>query len=177
MQEIIQKYIRKLQDAGLTEPEQTLLGFLDADLVWNRRDANTELFAKIFERININSLLFAPAKEPYKSIIDYLSETAGKTISPEDCETRTFIHDIPVVSRLDPEMLLDSLQTRKAVIVKNRGILTYGWVSPEQAYIIYSSVCFACIVKFFLDYLHLFLLTILTNLFGCVRLCLISLNF
>ena len=154
MQEIIQKYIHKLEDADLTEPGQALLGFLDADLVWNRRDANTELFTKIFDRININSLLFAPPKEPYRSIIDYLSENEGNTVSPEDCETLTFIHDIPVVPHLDSEMLLDALKTRKAVIVKNQGILTYGWVSPEQTYINYSSVCFACFVKFFSDYLQ-----------------------
>jgi len=154
MQNIIEKYIHKLQDAGLTEAGQALLGFLDADLVWNRQDSNTEMLAKIFDGININSLLFAPPREPYKSIIDYLSETEENTISPEDCETRTFIHDIPVVSHLDPDLLLDALKTRKAVIVKNKGILTYGWVSPEQTYINYSSVCFACFVKFFSDYLR-----------------------
>ncbi|MFW6415460.1 MAG: class II aldolase/adducin family protein [Thermodesulfobacteriota bacterium] len=154
MQEIIQKYIHKLQDADLIEPGHALLGFLDADLVWNRQDPKNELLEKIFNGININSLLFAPPKEPYRSIIDYLTRTEGRTISPQDCETRTFIHDIPVVSRLDPDLLLHALKTRKAVIVKDKGILTYGWVSPEQTYINYSSVCFACFVKFFSDYLR-----------------------
>jgi len=154
MKDIIDKYVSKLEQAELAEPGRALLGFLDADLVWNRDDPDTERLEGVFDRININSLLFAQPREPYGSIISYLCRTNKDRIAPEDCETRTFIHDIPIVSSLDAETLTRALTTRKAVIVKDRGIAAYGWVSPEQAYILYSSVCFACFVKFFSDYLR-----------------------
>jgi len=154
MKDLMDKYVSKLEQAELAEPGQALLGFLDADLVWNREDSQTKILEGIFERININSLLFSPPREPYGSIISYLCRTNEGRILPEDCETRTFIHDIPVVPQLDTETLTQALKTRKAVIVQDRGIAAYGWVSPEQAYILYSSVCFACFVKFFSDYLQ-----------------------
>jgi len=154
MKDIVDTYVAKLEQAGLAEPGRARLGFLDADLVWNREDAQTELLRPVFDRININSLLFAPPREPYASIIDFLSRRNEGGIAPEDCETRTFLHDIPIVGSLDPESLIEALKTRKAVIIRNHGILAYGWVSPEQAYILFSSVCFACLVKFFSDFLR-----------------------
>jgi len=154
MKDIIDKYVSKLEQAELAEPGRALLGFLDADLVWNRDHPDTQRLRGVFDRININSLLYAPPREPYGSIISYLCRTNQDKIAPEDCETRTFIHDIPIVASLDAETLTRALQTRKAVIVRDQGIVAYGWVSPEQAYILYSSVCFACFVKFFSDYLQ-----------------------
>jgi ribulose-5-phosphate 4-epimerase/fuculose-1-phosphate aldolase len=154
MKAIVDTYVAKLEQAGLTEPGRARLGFLDADLVWNREDAQTQLLRPVFDRININSLLFAPPREPYASIVDFLSQRNQDGIAPEDCETRTFLHHIPIVGSLDPEAMTGALKTRKAVIVRDHGILTYGWVSPEQAYILYSSVCFACLVKFFSDSLR-----------------------
>ncbi|MBT4815094.1 MAG: rRNA adenine dimethylase, partial [Lentisphaerae bacterium] len=46
------------------------------------------------------------------------------------------------------------LKRHKSVIIRNRGIVTWGTVSPEQAFVFFSSACFACFVKFFSDYLY-----------------------
>ncbi len=154
MEKILSKYVDKIKDAGLAEPENILLGFLDADLVWNKKNPMTNNLAKIFQNLSINSLLFAKPNEPYRSIIDNLAQTYRKVIYPSDTETRTFIHDLPIVNDFNIDKIIKALKNRKCVIIPEQGVLTYGIVSPEQAFIFFSSVCFATFVKFFSDHLE-----------------------
>ncbi len=161
MERLLAKYAGKLAAAGLTRPEDTVLGGLDAELVWNRAspltDPGTSPLPGLFEALNINSLLFARPAEPYRTCVDFLARESlesGRPIRPEDCETRTFLHDLPVVPDLDPAALASALRSRKAVIVPGLGVLSFGTVSPEQAFVTYSSTLFSCFVKFFLDCLR-----------------------
>ncbi len=153
MRKLIDKYANKMERAGLVGPGEAVIGGLDADLVWNREDEACEELEKVFHGLNINSLLFARPAEPYRSIIEFLSRDAA-AVYPSDCETRTFMHDLPVVPRFEAPLIVGALKQRKSVIVSNRGVVTWGTVSPEQAFIFFSSLCFACYVKFFSDYLH-----------------------
>ncbi len=153
MKKLIDKYARKMAQAGLVRPDEAVIGGLDADLVWSREDEACPELEKLFKGLNINSLMFARPAEPYRSIIEFLSRDAA-AIYPSDCETRTFMHDLPVVPRFEAPLIIDALKSRKTVIVPGRGVVTWGTVSPEQAFIFFSSLCFACYVKFFSDYLH-----------------------
>ncbi len=141
--------------SGLVEPDALVMGSLDAHLEWNRPHDNIFTLEMLFKRLNINALIFSQPAEPYRSIIDYLAETSNGTITPDDCETRTFIHDLPVAFELSPDAVVPLLKTRKCVIIPGHGIITYGTVGLEQAYVTFSSVCFACFVKFFGDFLSL----------------------
>jgi ribulose-5-phosphate 4-epimerase/fuculose-1-phosphate aldolase len=152
VRELLDRYAGKLVSAGLVEPGGALLGGLDAELEWNRSDPVCTELEKVFDGLEINSLLYAEPAEPYRSIISFLCESANGTIHPVDCETRTFIHDLPVVTGFDTIEIIRELRRRKSVIVPDHGIITWGTVSPEQAFIFYSTVCFACFVKFFSDY-------------------------
>ncbi|MCP3901066.1 MAG: rRNA adenine dimethylase, partial [Desulfobacteraceae bacterium] len=97
---------------------------------------------------------FVKPKEPYFSIIEYLIGASDGTIYPSDTETRTFLHDLPIVDSFDIDKIIEKLKQRKCVIVKGEGIISWGSVSPEQAYIFFSCVCFTCFVKFFVDCLN-----------------------
>ncbi len=152
MKSLIDKYADKLVAAGLVEPGVPLIGGLDAELIWNRDDPVCSVLEEVFAGLNINSLLFAPPAEPYRTILEDLCQTQGDTITPQDCETRTFMHDFPVIRSLDATTLIARLKQRKSVIIAEHGIVTWGAVSPEQAFIFYSSVCFAAFVKFFADH-------------------------
>ncbi len=156
MEQLINKYPRKLENAGLVDPGGALLGFLDAELVWNRDRPETGELAKIFDGMSINSLMFAVPTEPIRSILDYLVTVHEHAICPSDCETRTFLHDLPVVREFAAETILTALRRRKSAIIPGHGIVTFGTVSPEQAFVVCSSVCFATFVKFFSDYLTAF---------------------
>jgi len=153
MSRLVDKYAAKMVSAGLADPGAPLIGELDADLVWNRDDPMCGELEKVFRRLNINALLFSRPAEPYRSIIDYMARNHTDAIYPEDCETRTFLHDLPVIDDFNTARIVEKLKQRKSVIIKGHGIITYGTVSPEQTYIYFSSVCFAGFVKFFSDYL------------------------
>ncbi|MBN1257898.1 MAG: class II aldolase/adducin family protein [Planctomycetes bacterium] len=158
MEALIHKYARKLVEAGLAEEGAPLVGGLDAELVWNRPDPDSKLLAGAFDKLEINSLLYSIPKEPYRTIIAYLASVAEGRITPSDCETRTFLHDLPVVKEFTINRVISALKGRKSVIISGvsdpTSIITWGTVSPEQAFVSFSSVCFACFVKFFADYLH-----------------------
>ncbi|WP_245628813.1 class II aldolase/adducin family protein [Salidesulfovibrio brasiliensis] len=46
-----------------------------------------------------------------------------------------------------------AIRKRKAAIIPGKGVISHGTVSPEQGFVFYSSVCFACFVLFFSEYL------------------------
>jgi ribulose-5-phosphate 4-epimerase/fuculose-1-phosphate aldolase len=152
MKKLLDKYIRKIVRQGLAEENRILFLGLDAELVSSRPSAtdNTEL-ARVFDTMNISSLLYAEPAEPYRSIISCLSGLSADTLMPSDCETRTFLHDIPIIQKLTAAEISRALSRRKAAIVNGNGIVSYGTVSPEQAFVSFSSVCFSTFVKFFTD--------------------------
>jgi len=153
MERILAKYERKLIDQGLCDPGGILFGAIDAAVTWNRFPPETEVLERIIQRMETAAILLARPAEPYASILDLLAASAASSgaIHPEDCEMRTFIHDIPVAPDLSVEEVLPRLKRRKAVIIPNRGILAHGTVTAEQAFVYYSSVCFSTFVKFFVD--------------------------
>lgn len=153
MRTLLDKYAGKLTAAGLAPEGGPLLAGLDAELEWNREAGETAVLAGLFDLLNINSLVFTPLAEPHKSLVEALAREAEGAITPEDCETRTFLHDLPVVRDFAPQPLAAALKRRKGCIVPGRGLLAHGTVSPEQGFVTVSSMAFACFVKFFSDHL------------------------
>ncbi|MBD3241532.1 MAG: rRNA adenine dimethylase [Chitinivibrionales bacterium] len=155
MENLLDKYARKLVAAGLADEGAPLLGLVDADVSWNREDSACAVLDEVFRGLSINSLLLCRPAEPYRSIVDFLASRERQAIQPSDCETRTFIHDLPVSPRFDAHTVIAALRRRKSLIVPGTGIVSFGTVSPEQAFVVFSSACFATFVKFFSDYLTL----------------------
>ncbi len=152
MRDLLERYEGKLVSAGLAEPGAALLGGLDDVLEWNREDPACAVLARVVESLDVNSILFARPAGPYWRMASLLASGSGDAIHPSDCESRTFLHDIPVAGGFDPGGISAALRRRKTVFVPGRGIVTCGSVSPEQAYIYFSSACFSVFVKFFTDY-------------------------
>lgn len=154
MQELIEKYARKIIRAGLAD--NPLVCGLDDELYWNREDEATPTLSSVLQGMNINSLLCAEPAEPYQTILRSLTGRHPETIMPGDCETRTFLHDLPVTRAFSADGILSRLRKRKSVIVAADGtvrVVTYGTVSPEQAFVTFSSVCFSSFVLFFSTFL------------------------
>ncbi len=153
---LIKKYENKLTEHGLCDKGQPLLGGLDAEIIWNKNSEAIPVLSDVFSNLNINSILFAMPKEPVLSILNYIAaeNLAEGEISPNDSETRTFLHTIPVTDVFTADIIIQKLKERKSIIIANHGIVTFGTVTPEQAFITFSSVCFAVFVKFFADYYY-----------------------
>ncbi len=152
MENLIKKYEQKCIIDNLALREDIFIAGLDTEIIWNQDGPENSELEKIFSSMFINSLMFAKPEEPYFSIIEYLvCSSSDGAIYPSDCETRTFLHELPIVEKFDIEKIIEKLKKRKCVIVKGKGIITWGTVTPEQAYIYFSCVCFTCFVKFFVD--------------------------
>ncbi|RLC21180.1 MAG: rRNA adenine dimethylase [Deltaproteobacteria bacterium] len=173
MEQLVKKYSDKLVQAKLADNtglSQPLVGGLDDGLIWNRSAEESALLEDVFKGLNINSLIFLRPREPYGSLIGFLAENALKSthksfglIQPKDCETRTFLHDLPVINAFSADQIIQALKKRKSVIIapqnnnkdfKGPAIIAHGSVSPEQGFVTISSVCFAGFIKFFTDYLE-----------------------
>ena len=119
MEQLVNKYADKLVQAKLglnSGPSRPLIGGLDDILVWNRKADEISLLEDVFKGLNINSLVFLRPKEPYDSLIGFLAECALKSnglIQPKDCETRTFLHDLPVITEFCADQIIRVLKKRK----------------------------------------------------------------
>ncbi|MDM8536980.1 class II aldolase/adducin family protein [Desulfobacterales bacterium HSG17] len=178
MEQLVKKYADKLIRAKLGSSQgvsQPLVGGIDDILVWNRKADETNILKKVFRGLNINSLIFLRPEEPYGHIMNFLGQSALEKraghgiIHPKDCETKTFLHDLPVIDDFNADKIIKVLKKRKSVIIvpkkphdnvknhvalKKPAIIAHGTVSPEQCFVTISSVCFAGFVKFFTDYLY-----------------------
>ncbi len=152
MARLIDKYAEKLVAAGLADAGAPLVGMVDDQPAWSRDDPLVLMLNRVFDRLSITSLLYCRPAAPYGDIIDDLArEAVDGVIRPRDTETRTFLHDLPIAETLSESTIVSALRRRKSLIVPGHGVVTCGTVTPEQAYIVFSSVCFAAFVKYFVD--------------------------
>ncbi|HOP64489.1 MAG TPA: class II aldolase/adducin family protein [Spirochaetota bacterium] len=156
MDHLTAKYLKKLVSQKICESNAPLFGVLDDRLYWSSEKSEIPVLEPVIKNSGASSILFSPPAEPYRSVIDYLCEYSSRegVIKPDDTETRTFLHDIPVVEEFTPERISDGLKRRKGIIIPGKGILTQGSMSPEQAFVIYSSICFSTFVKFMTDFYY-----------------------
>ncbi len=152
MEQLVAKYVGKMVEQRIADDGMPVLGCRDSDIVWSRSDPKvTRVLEDVFEQLNINSLLYCRPAEPYGSMIEYLAAHSDGAIFPRDTETRTFLHDLPLAESFTVEELVHNLKKRKTVILPGGEIVSFGTISPQQAFIGFSSVCFACFVKFMSD--------------------------
>ena len=154
MEQLVRKYAQKLVAAGLAE--NPLVCGMDDEVTWNRPADEIPVLEQVLAGMNINSLICVEPAAPYLTIFRFLTDRYPETITPGDCETRTFLHDVPVISDFKSASILTHLRRRKSVVVASGNsirLITFGGVSPEQAFVSLSSVCFSAFVLFFADYL------------------------
>ncbi|HOA04444.1 MAG TPA: class II aldolase/adducin family protein [Candidatus Fermentibacter daniensis] len=153
MRKLLSKYADKLARTGLAVPGSILFGGRDDSVEWVGDDSSRPILEEVFERLAVGSLLLFQPSEPWSSMIGLLAPESGGAIRPSDCENRTFLHEIPVAPRLEAGILAGLLGRRRSAVVPGPRIAAWGSVSPEQAFVSASSVCFSCFVKFMADYL------------------------
>lgn len=154
---LTEKYRQKLVAQRLCDKGEPLFGFLDDEIMWSSSRYETDVLDQVMRESGAGSILFSAVAEPYRSIIDYLGEYSTDTgcrIKPDDTETRTFLHDIPVAGSFTASDILGCIRQRKGAIIPGRGIIAHGTVSPEQAFVTFSSICFSAFVKFMTDFYY-----------------------
>lgn len=154
----IAKYLAKLARDGSARPET--INFLAKDdvLLAQGTGPSAALAETILSKLNMVALVAAAPSLPLTEFLLRRAPAGETKIIPRDTETRTFLHDIPLVRRIngqnpDPAQLARLLSGRKGIVVEGLGIVAVGALTPEQAYINYSSVFHAVFVKYLTDLL------------------------
>ncbi|HIJ59202.1 MAG TPA: rRNA adenine dimethylase [Nitrospirae bacterium] len=154
MEGLIKKFLNKIHNQGLSNRDDTIIIAFD-DRAYSNADL-IDKYTEVFDFLNINTLIVSTPSEPYKTVVQEIINDPDTNclIKPVDCETRTFFHDIPIIEDDSPQSIISALSRRKSAVTKNGKIITYGTISPEQAYISLSSVCFSLFVKYLYDALE-----------------------
>lgn len=150
-----EKYLQKLISQRLCNSPDPLVGFLDADLQWNRKSDKTKILSQVINSLGLSAIIYSIPAEPYRSMIRYLANNEKKDfLKPEDTETRTFLHDIPIAQDLDAGELTKKLKKRKGLVLKDGSVIAQGAIGVEQAFVTFSSICFSLFVKFMCDFYY-----------------------
>ncbi len=153
MHDQIAKYTDKLVTDRSAVPSRIAIAVQDASLFSSGEPSLASLAEQILSRLNAVALVAAQPSLPFADLLVAAAAAGETAIVPRDTETRTFLHDIPFVRRVDlsgdPASLLSTLLgNRKGVVVEGIGIFAVGALTVEQAYINYSSVYHATFVRY-----------------------------
>lgn len=159
---LLSKYAGKLASAGLCTPDEPLLAALDDELSFSHaHDPRQPLMEQVFRGLNISALVIATPMGACQAAMHSLARQAlaggAGHVTPGDCETRTFLHDLPVADGLGADGLVAALGRRKGCLIVHEGkvlVAATGSVSPEQCFVTVSSMAFACLVAYFAEYLR-----------------------
>jgi ribulose-5-phosphate 4-epimerase/fuculose-1-phosphate aldolase len=152
-------YQQKLQRDGQIDPSRLLLLAQDDQLLGAGADTLRHLGAEIQAQLGCTGLIIG---KPILSYVDLLLAGAApgaERVIPLDTETRTFLHDLPLVGRdavlrRGAVAIAEKLQRRKGVIVEGLGLVAVGALTIEQAYVNFCSLLHALVVKVLLDLLR-----------------------
>jgi len=159
---LLRKYAAKLVEAGLCAPGEPLLAALDDALCFSHAgDPRQPLAEAVITGLGASALLLARPQGACQAAMLSLArralESGENSVTPGDSETRTFLHDLPVVDGLDAGAVTEALKRRKGCIVLQDGqalMAAAGSVSPEQTFVTASSMAFACFVAYFSRHLR-----------------------
>lgn len=153
MDRVVAGYATRIAAAGLAAPGDILLAGLDDVPYWNAEHPDRAVLDPVLAGLSASALTCVRPAEPYRTIFQCLMERHPHGITPGDCETRLFLHDLPVVRAFAAPDILAALAARKGAVLPGPRLAACGAAGPEQAFVTLSSLCFAGFVLFFTEYL------------------------
>ena len=159
MRDQILKYIDKLTADRSALPGMIAFAAQDDVMISLGEPSLAEVAADTLAQLNCLALCVA---QPSLRFAEFLLRRAAADeheIIPRDTETRTFLHDIPLLHA--PELgdhparvIAGLLGSRKGIVVEGIGIIAAGALTVEQAYINWSSVFHSTFIKYLEDVLR-----------------------
>ena len=158
MKDQIEKYTGKLIADRSACPDAIAFAAQDDTLITSGAPELSSLAGATLSRLNSLALVAARPSLPFADFLVARAALGETAIIPQDTETRTFLHDIPLLRQkdlpADPSAeIARLLGNRKGVIVEGVGIVAVGAITVEQAFINYSSVFHSTFVKYLQDIL------------------------
>jgi len=155
----VHKFLKKFEQDRTGRPGRMALLANDDTIIGEGADDLRQLGQALLERLNVLSVALVEPTLPFADFLIGKAAPEEKFLLPRDTETRTFLHDIPIVrkselAREPADQLAKLLGNRKGILVEGLGIIATGAVTPEQAYINVSSIFHSVFVKYLLDLLN-----------------------
>lgn len=159
MHDQIAKYTAKLISEGSSQAGHIAFAAQDDTMISDGETALASLSESVLSRLNCLALVVAAPSLPFADLLVQRAAAHEHCIVPRDTETRTFLHDIPIVRKnevcSDPaESFAGLLGNRKGIVVEGAGIIATGALTVEQAYINWSSVFHSTYIKYLEDLLE-----------------------
>jgi len=159
MYDQIQKYIDKLIFDRSAYPEMTAFAAQDDSIISRGEPSLAETATDTLARLSCLALCAARPALPFADFLLRRAAAGEHEIIPRDTETRTFLHDIPLLRSSElgdnpPEVIAGLLGGRKGIVVEGIGIIASGALTVEQAYINWSSVFHSTFIKYLEDVLQ-----------------------
>jgi len=158
MKRQIEHYRNKLLQDGTARPERLALLAQDDGLLASGPEDLCRLGAPLLAASGGSALIIAGLPLPLDELL-LAHAGAATALVPPDIETRTFLHDIPLLRRGELERdpvhaLAPHLGRRKGILVEGVGLIATGALTIEQAYVNLSSLFHALFVKSLHDLLR-----------------------
>lgn len=154
MDRVLNGFSTRLAKAGLARKQDILfLALDDAVLANNPAHPDREVLEQALLTLGPGALACIRPAEPYATILEFLTARPPQVLAPRDSETRLFLHDLPVAREFSAQALIQGLKNRKGMVLPGPRLAATGPLTPEQAFVTLSSLCFATFVLFFSDYL------------------------
>jgi ribulose-5-phosphate 4-epimerase/fuculose-1-phosphate aldolase len=158
MLDLIKKYSAKLVADRSACPQKIAFAAQDDTLVTAGEPELARLSAEILAKLGCLALVVAKPALPFAEYLLQRASASRQRIVPQDTETRTFLHDIPIIGKDElgqqpASAIARLLANRKGVIAEGIGIIASGSLTVEQAYINWSSVFHSTFIKYLEDIL------------------------
>ncbi len=159
MRDQIAKYAARLLADRAALPGGIAFAAQDDVMIRDGEPGLAGLAGDVLGSLSCLALCAARPALPFANFLVRRSPPGDSRIVPRDTETRTFLHDIPVLRRdaAGPDVavrIARLLGRRKGIVVEGVGIVAVGALTVEQAYIHYCSVFHATYIKYLLDLLR-----------------------
>ena len=159
MHDQIAKYSAKLIADGSSKSGHIAFAAQDDTMISGGEPTLASLSESVLSRLNCLALAAASPSLPFADFLIRRTAKHEHEIIPRDTETRTFLHDIPIVRKSEAdsdlaEKIAALLGNRKGVVVEGVGIIAAGALTVEQAYINWSSVFHSTYIKYLEDLLE-----------------------
>ncbi len=155
----IAKYSGKLLADRSAAPEGIAFAAQDDVILTAGEPELARLAGDILAQLNCLALAVARPSLPFAEFLAQRLAAGEQRIVPRDTETRTFLHDIPILRRAElgnrpADTIAHLLGNRKGIVVEGVGIVATGGLTVEQGYINWSSVFHSTFIKYLEDVLE-----------------------
>ena len=155
----VEKYLSKLTEEHSACPDNQAIAAQDDVAVFSGEPYLARIAKEALESLGCFAAVAAKPALPFADYLLQRAQTHESRITPGDTESRTFLHDIPIIRKKElgsnPARAISAqLAGRKGVIAEGIGIIAAGTLTVEQAYINWSSVFHSTFIKYLSDILN-----------------------